>query len=413
MDFLSIEPDSRNTKDVLVITDFFTKYAVAVPTCNQKSRTVAKALWENFIVHYGIPEKLHSDQGADFESKTIKELCELMGIHKIRTTPYHPRGNPVERFNRTLLNMLGTLKKCDKVHWSSFVKPLVHAYNCTKHDSTGFSPYELMFGRQPRLPIDLAFDVPLNREEYKTHSQFVHDLKCRLKKTYDLAMKSTAKVGERNKARFDKHVVESVLDIGDRVLVKNVHLRGKQKLANKWESLVYVVVKRAVDLPVYTVKPEGKEGPLRTLHRDLLLPCDLLQLPEEVLALPSTRKRPPTRKNPCNKVQDQVDFDSDDDDSSLELMHSDLLIPTDITFTEVYEAGTGPQTEVPSIPIVQDTVGHISIENLPVSADSPIESLPEIENFQIDNAPTLNVLPVDDPDVVESDENLPAEVPVN
>lgn len=79
IDFLSIEPDSRNTKDVLVITDFFTMYAVAVPTPNQKSCTVAKALWENFIVHYGIPEQLHSDQGADFESKTIKELCVDVG----------------------------------------------------------------------------------------------------------------------------------------------------------------------------------------------------------------------------------------------------------------------------------------------------------------------------------------------
>ncbi len=64
MDFLSIEPDSRNTKDVLVITDFFTKYAVAVPTSNQKSRTVAKALWENFIVHYGIPETIAQRSGC-------------------------------------------------------------------------------------------------------------------------------------------------------------------------------------------------------------------------------------------------------------------------------------------------------------------------------------------------------------
>lgn len=100
VDLLSIEPDRSNTKDVLVITDFFTKYAVAIPTPNQKARTVAKCLWENFIVHCGIPEKLHSDQRPDFKSKTIKELCELAGIHKVRTTPYHPRGNPVERFNR-------------------------------------------------------------------------------------------------------------------------------------------------------------------------------------------------------------------------------------------------------------------------------------------------------------------------
>lgn len=113
MDFLSLEPDRSNTKDILVITDHFTKYAVAIPTPNQKARTVAKALWDNFLVHYGFPERLHSDQGPDFESKTIKELCEIAGIKKARTTPYHPRGNPVERFNRTLLQMLGTLSHKD------------------------------------------------------------------------------------------------------------------------------------------------------------------------------------------------------------------------------------------------------------------------------------------------------------
>ncbi|KAI5094884.1 hypothetical protein C0J45_14959, partial [Silurus meridionalis] len=102
MDFLSLEPDQSNTKDILGITDHFINYAVAVPMRNQKAQTVAKCLWDNFLVHYGFPEKLHSDQGTDFESHTIKELCKCAGISKIRTTPYHPRGNPVERFNRTL-----------------------------------------------------------------------------------------------------------------------------------------------------------------------------------------------------------------------------------------------------------------------------------------------------------------------
>lgn len=101
MDFLSVEPDSSNTKDILVITDHFTKYAFAIPTRNQKAQTVARCLWDQFLVHYGFPEKLHSDQ--DFESNTIRELCKIPGIRNVRTTPYHPRGNPVERFNRTLL----------------------------------------------------------------------------------------------------------------------------------------------------------------------------------------------------------------------------------------------------------------------------------------------------------------------
>lgn len=74
MDFLSLEPDSHNTKDILVISDHFAKYAVAIPTKDQKASTVAKCLWEQFLSHYGFPERLHSDKGRDFESKTIREL---------------------------------------------------------------------------------------------------------------------------------------------------------------------------------------------------------------------------------------------------------------------------------------------------------------------------------------------------
>lgn len=295
MDFLSLEPDLSNTKDILVITDHFTKYAVAVPTRNQKAQTVAKCLWENFLVHYGFPEKLHSDQGTDFESRTIKELCKCAGISKTRTTPYHPRGNPVERFNRTLLQMLGTLNNKEKSRWKDYVKPLVHAYNCTKSDVTGFCPYELMFGRQPRLPVDLAFGLPVDSQS-GSHSKYVQDLKKRLEESYKVATGNASKVAERNKKRYDKHVVASTLQVGDRVLVKNVRLRGKHKLADKWEPDIYIVIKKAGDLPVYTVTPERKSGPLRTLHRDLLLPCGFLSTPDEpverkVIRKPITRAR--------------------------------------------------------------------------------------------------------------------------
>lgn len=319
MDFLSLEPDRSNTKDILVITDYFTKYAVAIPTPNQKAKTVAKSLWENFIVHYGVPERLHSDQGPDFESKTIKELCEIAGIRKVRTTPYHPRGNPVERFNRTLLSMLGTLRNKDKTHWRDFVKPVVHAYNCTKHETTGFTPYELMFGRQPRLPIDLAFRVPVSNSHKEFHSQYVKTLKTHLQESYELARKNAAKVAARNKTRYDKRVTESSLDVGDRILVRNVRLRGKHKLADKWDSEVYIVVSRAGELPVYTVKPEGKEGPLRTLHRDLLLPCGFLSpsVEEEEMVLKSQRGR--TVQRDVNEEEPEsseqcLDYDGEDDD---------------------------------------------------------------------------------------------------
>lgn len=184
MDYLSLEPDIRDTRNILVITDHFTKFTVAVPTRDQNARTVAKALWENFIVHYGFPSRLLSDQGRDFESKTIRELCTLIGADKVRTTPYHPQGNLVERFNRTLLGMLGTLEERDKYHWRDFVKPLVQAYNCKRNDTTGYSPYEAMFGRQPRLPIDLVLGIHPDMGNHKTHSEYVKGLRQRLQESY-------------------------------------------------------------------------------------------------------------------------------------------------------------------------------------------------------------------------------------
>ncbi|KAL7872249.1 hypothetical protein SRHO_G00072320 [Serrasalmus rhombeus] len=296
MDYLSLEPDGRGTKNILVITDHFTKYAVAVPTSDQKAKTVAKVLWNNFFVHYGLPERLHSDQGRDFESCVIKDLCQMLGIKKTRTTPYHPRGNPVERFNRTLLEMLGTLEEENKAVWRDHVQPLVHAYNCTRNDTTGFSPYQLMFGRQPSLPIDLAFGLTPDGPGKESHLDYVKRLQDTLRESYKLAIEHSDKVAQRNKLRYDSRVRESVLETGDRVLVRNIGLRGKHKLADRWSQTIYRVVKRVGDNPVYVVTPLNAGGPERTLHRDLLLPCGFLPThaaePAQ-LKTPETVTRPP------------------------------------------------------------------------------------------------------------------------
>lgn len=335
MDFLSLEPDSSNTKDILVLTDHFTKFAIAVPTSNQTARTVAKCLWDNLIVCYGIPERLHSDQGPDFESKLIKELCEVAGIEKTRTTPYHPRGNPVERFNRKLLGMLGTLENKQKSYWKGFVKPLVHAYNCTRNEVTGFTPYELMFGRKPRLPVDLAYGLPLKRNQQKSHLQYVQNLRSRLEESYQPASRNAQKVAERNKTRFDRKVTTSGLEIGNRVLVRNVRLHGRHKLADKWEANVYVVVKRAGDLPVYTVRPENGEGPTRTLHRDLLLPCSFLPMPREEESPQSKPvRRPQTRQTAGVSETEAVDSSDLEDDF---VVHCSPPCESSTRFTVVHD----------------------------------------------------------------------------
>ncbi|XP_012822696.2 uncharacterized protein LOC105947845 [Xenopus tropicalis] len=271
MDFLCIENDSRGIGNVLVVTDHYTRYAQAFPTKDQKASTVAKVLWEKFFIHYGLPSRLHSDQGRDFESRLIKELLQLLHIEKSRTTPYHPQGDALpERFNRTLLDMLGTLPVEDKKSWSKHVEAMVHAYNSTRHDSTGFSPYFLMFGREPRLPLDVQLGVSTDGVSHRDHFQYVSRLREGLTTAYRLAEENVSKLNANNKRRYDHKVKYRELLPGDKVLLRNLGVPGKHKLADRWRNELFDVVSKLPGIPVYKIK--GPEGRVKAWHRNHLLP---------------------------------------------------------------------------------------------------------------------------------------------
>ena len=137
--------------NVLVVTDHFTKYSQAYVTPKQTAVIVSKTLLENFLVHYGWPEKILTDKGKSFENNLIQNLCELAQVKKLHSSPYHPETNgQCECFNATLIGMLGTLPTHAKKNWQECIATLTHAYNCTVSSVTGFSPYFLMFGRTPK-----------------------------------------------------------------------------------------------------------------------------------------------------------------------------------------------------------------------------------------------------------------------
>ena len=150
LDYLCLEPGKGKEENVLVMTDHFTRYAQAYVTWSQTALTTAKALWDNFIVHSGLPKKILSNQGRNFESELIADPCRLMRTEKLWTSLYHPQTNgQCERFNSTLIGMLGILSSERKADLKGSSGALVHS-------AIGFRPYLLMYGRQPHLPIDVT-----------------------------------------------------------------------------------------------------------------------------------------------------------------------------------------------------------------------------------------------------------------
>ena len=282
MDYLSLEPSKGNIENVLVVTDHFTRYALAYPSKTQTAQATARILWDNFICHYGFPEKFISDQGRNFESDLIKELCKIAGVKKLHTTPYHPQGNgQCERFNSTLCNMLGTLSEEEKSDWKSYLGCMTHAYNCTKHASTTYSPYYLMFGRHPRLPIDVEFGLPKsNSGDNSSKSRYVQKLRRRLNYAFQKATKVANQQANKYKSSYDKSIKGPQLQEKDLVLVKIVAHKGRHKLQDKWEPEEYVVVEQPIaGTPVYRVQPVTG-GNIKTLHRNLLLPLGVKSEPD-------------------------------------------------------------------------------------------------------------------------------------
>ena len=282
MDYLSLEPSKGNIENVLVITDHFTRYALTYPSKTQTAQATVRILWDNFICHYGFPEKFISDQGRNFESDLIKELCKIAGVKKVHTTPYHPQGNgQCERFNSTLCNMLGTLSEEEKSDWKSHLGCMTHAYNCTKHASTTYSPYYLMFGRHPRLPIDVEFGLNKpNCSDNSSKSRYIQKLRRRLNYAFQKANKYSDHQAKKYKHSYDKSVKGPQLHVNDIVLVKIVAHKGRHKLQDRWEPEEYVVIEQPIaGTPVYKVKPVNGDN-IRTLHRNLLLPLGVKLEPD-------------------------------------------------------------------------------------------------------------------------------------
>jgi len=194
-----------------------------MPARNHEANTVARFLVDKIITQFGAPRRqLLSDRGAEFESKIIKELCDIMDIDKLRTTSYHASCNgSIERFHRTLNSILGKVVSDSQSDWNEHVSYTLTAYRATKHSATGFSPHNLVFGRELASPFELIFPgLPENEDDpSRTHCEYVSVLKDLYRRSYAIVRENLKIAAFRNKKKYDQRVKVAKYAPGDWVWV--------------------------------------------------------------------------------------------------------------------------------------------------------------------------------------------------
>ena len=144
----------RGNRYILTVQCSFTKWAEVFAISNQRATTCAKVLVRSWICRFGVPDSIHSDQRRNFESKIFSEMCQLLSVNKTRTSACHPEGNgQVENLHKTLRSMLKARVEDNPATWDEHLDFCMMAYRSSVHSSTGQTPFELMLGREMRIPL--------------------------------------------------------------------------------------------------------------------------------------------------------------------------------------------------------------------------------------------------------------------
>ena len=187
LDFLGDFPKTRRgNKYIIVFVEKFTKYVEAYATPDVTAESFAWAL-RDFICRHSMPEQLLTDQGSAYESRVAEQLCELLDIEKLRTTPFHHQCNgQSENANRTIIQLFRTYIESNKrsATWDDLVPLFTFAHNASANATTGEMPFEAVYGREPRIPLDLFTEVPKADLIHHSFDSYVTEVKNRIKQVF-------------------------------------------------------------------------------------------------------------------------------------------------------------------------------------------------------------------------------------
>ena len=236
------------------------KWCETFPTPDQKACTAAQTLVSSLFGRCGPPDIIHSDQGRKFESHLMHEICQIMDIHKSRTTAYHPQCDGlVERQNRTIQDMLSAFVSQHKDDWDTWVSVIAYAYSTSTHEATGFSPYELVFGRAARTPIEIDLDMPFRNP--CSQSEYSQLVRRSLKSLKQSAQQNLIASRSQQKKYHDQHLkVWEPFPVDSSVWLR----RPKAwKFGRRWNGPFRVICRKGV---TYTIR--SAEGRDRVVHHN-------------------------------------------------------------------------------------------------------------------------------------------------
>ena len=226
----------RGNTCMMVVQDYYTKYVQVYPLPNHTAVTCAEALFENWILTWGGPLMLHSDQGREFESRLWAEMCDKTYICKTHTNPYRPQSDGlVERFNRTLIQCLTTMVNTHRDDWDEQARYITHAYNATEHASTGCTPNMLVMGEDIVMPSDMVYGVQGHQLEQPCTVMFVEALRQTLRESYGVVRLNLEKSASLQKVGYDTGLRHRQFKVGDKV-VRFSTPNSKIKTLYSWDG---------------------------------------------------------------------------------------------------------------------------------------------------------------------------------